>query len=117
MVHNCLIESLPLLNGQIFLLREINQPPVVVATLIWVGVILPQPHPSPPCEFSLNKSEMEKPFRFPDFRSVPYKKNCHSSRTSDDIDMNLRPVTKPDKRNKKLSNKIGDKIKRIFFKS
>lgn len=117
MVHNCLIESLPLLNGQIFLLREINQPPVVVATLIWVGVILPQPHPSPPCEFSLNKSEMEKPFRFTDFRSVPYKKNCHSSRTSDDIDINLRPVTKPDKRNKKLSNKIGDKIKRIFFKS
>ena len=29
------------------------------------------------------------------------KRNCHNSRTSDDIDMKLGPVTKPDKRNKK----------------
>ena len=34
------------------------------------------------------------------------KRNCHNSRTSDDIDMKLRPVTKPDKRNKKLSKKL-----------
>ena len=29
------------------------------------------------------------------------KENCHKSRTSDDIDMKLGPVTKVDKRNKK----------------
>ena len=28
------------------------------------------------------------------------KENCHNSRTSDDIDMKLGPVTKLDKRNK-----------------
>ena len=28
------------------------------------------------------------------------KGNCHNSRTSDDIDMKLNPVTKLDKRNK-----------------
>ena len=28
------------------------------------------------------------------------KENCHTSRTNDDIDMKLRPVTKLDKRNK-----------------
>ena len=33
------------------------------------------------------------------------KENCHNSRTSDDIDMKLRPVTKLDKRNKTTSKK------------
>ena len=32
------------------------------------------------------------------------KENCHNSRTSDDIDMKLEPVTKLDKRNKTTSN-------------
>ena len=31
------------------------------------------------------------------------KENCHNSRTSDDIDMKLGPVTKLDKRNKTVS--------------
>ena len=33
------------------------------------------------------------------------KVNCHNSRTSYDIDMKLGPVTKLDKRNKKMSKK------------
>ena len=33
------------------------------------------------------------------------KENCHNSRTSGDIDMKLGPVTKPDKRNTKMSKK------------
>ena len=38
----------------------------------------------------------------PDFQ-IPYKKNRHNSRTRDDIDMKLGPVTKLDKRNKTTS--------------
>ena len=34
------------------------------------------------------------------------KENCHNSRTSDDIDIKLGPVTKLDKRNKTMSKKI-----------
>ena len=34
------------------------------------------------------------------------KENCHNSRTSDDIDMKLGPVTKLDKRNKATSKKF-----------
>ena len=34
------------------------------------------------------------------------KENCHNSRTSDDIDMKLGPVTKIDKRNKTTSKKF-----------
>ena len=34
------------------------------------------------------------------------KENCHNSRTSDDIDLKLGPVTKRDKRNKITSKKI-----------
>ena len=45
-------------------------------------------------------------FRFPDFWSIPYKKNCHNSRTSDDIEMKLGSVNKLDKRNKTISKKF-----------
>ena len=45
-------------------------------------------------------------FRFPNFWSIPYKKNCHNSRTSDNIDMKLGPVTELDKRNRATSKKI-----------
>ena len=38
------------------------------------------------------------------------KENCHNSRTSDDIDMKLAPVTKLDKRNKTMSKKCGDDV-------
>ena len=38
------------------------------------------------------------------------KRNCHNSRTSDDIDMKLGPVTKLDKRNKTTSKKIDDDV-------
>ena len=34
------------------------------------------------------------------------KENCHNSRTSDDCDMKLGPVTKLDKRNKTTSKKF-----------
>ena len=34
------------------------------------------------------------------------KRNCHNSRTSDDIDMRLGPVTKLDKKNKKRQKKL-----------
>ena len=34
------------------------------------------------------------------------KVNCHNSRTSDDIGMKLKPVTKRDKRNKTMSKKL-----------
>ena len=37
------------------------------------------------------------------------KVNCHNFRTSDDIDIKLGPITKPDKRNKTTSNLLyGD---------
>ena len=39
------------------------------------------------------------------------KENSHNSRTSDDIDMKLEPVTKLDKRNKTTSKKFDDDIK------
>ena len=38
------------------------------------------------------------------------KENCYNSRTSDDIDVKLRPVTKLDKRNKATSKKIDDDV-------
>ena len=38
------------------------------------------------------------------------KENCHNSRTSDDIDMKLGPVTKRDKRNKTTSKKFGEDV-------
>ena len=36
------------------------------------------------------------------------KENCHNSRTSDDIDMNLGPVTKLEKGNNKIKSKSFD---------
>ena len=36
------------------------------------------------------------------------KRNCYNSRTSDDIDMKLGPVTKLDKRNKMTSKEFDD---------
>ena len=38
------------------------------------------------------------------------KENCHNSRTRDDIDMKLGPVTKLDKRNKTTSKKFDDDV-------
>ena len=38
------------------------------------------------------------------------KKTCHNSRTSDDIDMKLVPVTKIDKRNKTTSKKCDGEV-------
>ena len=36
--------------------------------------------------------------------------NCHNSRTNDDIDMKLGPVTKLNKRNKTMSKKFDDDV-------
>ena len=38
------------------------------------------------------------------------KENCHNSRTSDDTDMKLGPVTKPDNRNKTTSQNADDEV-------
>ena len=38
------------------------------------------------------------------------KGNCHNSRTSDDIEMKFKPVTKLDKRTKKKSKRIDDGV-------
>ena len=38
------------------------------------------------------------------------KENCHNSRTNDDIDMKLGPVTKLDKRNKTTSKRPDDDV-------
>ena len=38
------------------------------------------------------------------------KENCHNSRISNDIDMKLEAVTKPDNRNKTMSKKIDDDV-------
>ena len=35
------------------------------------------------------------------------KENCHNSRTFDDIDMKLEPVTKIHKKNKTMSKKVN----------
>ena len=42
---------------------------------------------------------------FPISGQTLIKINCHNSRTSDDIDMKLEPITKLDKRNKPTSQK------------
>ena len=51
-------------------------------------------------------------FRYPDFWSIQKieKKNSHNSISKDDIDMNLGPVTKLDKRNKTTSKKTSDDV-------
>ena len=49
-------------------------------------------------------------FRFLDSWSIHYKKNCHNSRTNDNIEMKLGPVTKPDKKNKATLKKIEDNV-------
>ena len=38
------------------------------------------------------------------------KGNCHNSRTRDDIDMKLEPLTKLDKKNKTMSKKLDDYV-------
>ena len=40
----------------------------------------------------------------------PLQKNCHNSRTSNDIDMKLGPVTKLDKKNTATSEKLDDDV-------
>ena len=45
------------------------------------------------------------------------KINCHNSRTSDDIDMKLRPVTKIDKRNKTMSKNLTMRLCRKIVTS
>ena len=49
-------------------------------------------------------------FRFLDSWSIPYKKNCPNSRSNNDIDMELGPVTKIDKRNTATSSKFDDDV-------
>ena len=44
------------------------------------------------------------------FTQSALKENCYSSRTSDDIDMKLGPVTKLDKKNKTLSKKFDNDV-------
>ena len=41
-------------------------------------------------------------------RLILLKENCHNSRTSDDIDMKLGPVTILDKRNKTMLKNITE---------
>ena len=50
------------------------------------------------------------PFPISGFLVKPYKKNCHNSKTSDDINMELGPVTKRDKRNKITSKEFDDYV-------
>ena len=101
------------------------------------GVILPH-LPHPPIWFSLNNSKTVKAVigdiraqfgihnlpqssdigqtsdrGISDFRISAQslmKENCHSSRTSDEIDMKLGKATKLDKRNKTTSKKIDDDV-------
>ena len=47
---------------------------------------------------------------FPISSQSHIKESCHDSRTSHDIDMELRPVTKLDKKNKTTSKKIDDDV-------
>ena len=49
-------------------------------------------------------------FWFLDFWSIPYKNNYQNSRTSNDIDMKLGPVTKINKRNTTTSKKHDDDV-------
>ena len=54
---------------------------------------------------------MEQNWGISDFRISGQsflKTNCHNSRTSDDIDMNLGPVTKLDKRNKTMTETVDN---------
>ena len=47
-------------------------------------------------------------FKFPDISDqFLLKENCHNSRTSDDLDMKLGPVTKLEKTSKTTSDKFG----------
>ena len=49
-------------------------------------------------------------FRVYGFPVNPLQKNCHDSRTSNDIDMKLGPVIKLDKRNTETSKKLDDDV-------
>ena len=64
--------------------------------------------PCPPCLLPPVSRYWEK-LRRGDFRisgQSLIKRNCHNSRTSDDIDMKLGLVTKLDKRDKTISKKL-----------
>ena len=88
-------------------------------TLIWVcvggwggrergGLISP---PAPQTRPSLRDIGQNSDGGISDFQisgQSLVKENCHGSRTSDDINMKLGPVTKHDKRSKKPSKKYGD---------
>ena len=41
-------------------------------------------------------------------------KNCHNSRTSNDISIKLEPVTKLDNRNTTTSKKLDDNVKSVY---
>ena len=45
------------------------------------------------------------------------KENCHNSRTSDDINMKLGPVTKLDKKNKTTSENFDDDVMSVIVTS
>ena len=49
-------------------------------------------------------------FRFLDFWSIRYKRNCRNSKTSDDIDRKLGSVTKLHKRNQTTSKKVDNDV-------
>ena len=49
-------------------------------------------------------------FRFRDFWSITYKRNCHNCRTSDDIDMKLGPLFLTRKTKKSVKNFDNDVI-------
>ena len=49
-------------------------------------------------------------FPFPDFWSITYKKNCHNSRTSYDIDIKLGPVNKLNKINISTPTNFEDDV-------
>ena len=49
-------------------------------------------------------------FLSPDFWSILYKKKLSNSRTNNDIDVKLGPVTKLDKKNKTMSKKFDNDI-------
>ena len=45
-----------------------------------------------------------------EFLVNPLQKSCHNSRTTNDIDMKIGPVTKLGKRNKATSEKLDDDV-------
>ena len=101
-IPSCTISVCVNLNlGGLLGCNSIPRPPPLLLVLEPILVSLTHPQSS---DIGQNSHGVISDFR--DSGQSLVKENCHNSRTSDDIDMNLGPITKLDKRNTTTSKKL-----------